>query len=39
MPRTPKNPLFAKFHDLKGAAFRVDFGEAKRIRLVAYARK
>ena len=33
MPRTPKNPLFTKFVDLKGAVFCVGFGEAKLIRL------
>ena len=33
MPRTPKNLLFTKFYDLKGAFFCMDFGEAKPIRL------
>ena len=33
LPCTPKNPLFTKFYDLKGAVFCVDFGEAKPIRL------
>ena len=33
LPRTPKNSLFTKFFDLKGAAFCVNFGEAKHIRL------
>ncbi len=33
VPCTPKNPLFTKFSDLKGAVFCVDFGEAKLIRL------
>ena len=33
LPRTPKNPLFTKFYDLKGAVLCVDFGEVKQIRL------
>jgi len=33
LPRTPKNPLFTKFCDLKGADFCVDFGEDKHITL------
>jgi len=33
VPCTPKNPLFTKFCDLKGAVFCVNFGEDKRIRL------
>ena len=33
LPRTPKNPLFTKFFDLKGTDFCVDFGKDKHIRL------
>jgi len=33
VPRTPKNPLFTKFCDLKGAVLCMDFGEAEQIRL------
>ena len=32
-PRAPKNPLFTKFCDLKGAEFCADFGKDKHIRL------
>ena len=33
LSRTPQNPLFTKFCDLKGAVFCVGFGEDKHIRL------
>ncbi len=33
MPRHTENPFFTKFSDLKGAVLRVDFGDAKLIRL------
>ena len=36
LSRTPKNPLFTKFCDLKAADFCVDFGEVKHIRLAPF---